>query len=92
MHLSTLTAPLLLTTVALSQSWNGWEQPKSNILFIFTDDQDLELGSLQFLPSVVSRVKDVGKKCHWTQEQGLIKQALRSKIIMLLSHCAAHRE
>lgn len=64
MYLGILATSLLLTTAALSQPWYNWKQSKSNILFIFTDDQDLELGSLDFLPSVVSRVKNVGKKRH----------------------------
>lgn len=33
---------------------------KPNILFIFTDDQDLELGSLKYLPSVQQRIQEQG--------------------------------
>lgn len=62
MYLSNLASCLLLVAGVCSQPWHSWEQPKPNILFIFTDDQDLELGSLDYLPSVVSRVKDIGKK------------------------------
>lgn len=32
-----------------------------NILFVFTDDQDIELGSLQYLDAVTSRIQGQGK-------------------------------
>lgn len=31
-----------------------------NILFVFTDDQDIELGSMQYLDSVSSRIQGEG--------------------------------
>ena len=62
---------MLLTTLAviassivgaLGQSlFNSRGSSNPNILFIFTDDQDLELGSLQYLPTVRSRIQDQGK-------------------------------
>jgi hypothetical protein len=72
MYLLNVAAYLPLITGVFSQSWQSWEQPKSNILFIFTDDQDLELGSLNYLPSVVSRVKNLGKESHDTNKQYLM--------------------
>lgn len=36
------------------------ENSKPNILFLFTDDQDYELGSLDFLPRTTERILDQG--------------------------------
>ena len=63
---------MLLLTIAvllnfISFSFGGSQpqdhgQTRPNILFIFTDDQDLELGSMQYLPTVRSRIVDQGKE------------------------------
>lgn len=54
----------LFSTIVLgiSHAQHGNGQSKPNILFIFTDDQDLELGSMNYLPTVRTRIRDEGKK------------------------------
>lgn len=63
MLLLSLLTLLHFVSGTLSQPRLSWEPAtsKNNILFIFTDDQDLLLGSLNYLPTLRSRVKDVGK-------------------------------
>ncbi|KAI7896354.1 alkaline-phosphatase-like protein [Mucor mucedo] len=45
-------AGILLGTVALIALTNAKEQKKPNIVFIFTDDQDYRLDSLNYMPNV----------------------------------------
>lgn len=49
----------LIRLAGLAASLVQAAQP--NILFVFTDDQDIELGSLQYLDSVTSRIQKQGK-------------------------------
>lgn len=49
----------LIPLAGLAASLVQATQP--NILFVFTDDQDIELGSLQYLNSVTSRIQGEGK-------------------------------
>lgn len=49
----------LLSLVALTAPLVQAAQP--NILFVLTDDQDIELGSLNYLDSVTSRIQQEGK-------------------------------
>lgn len=49
----------LVTLAGLAASLAQAAQP--NILFVFTDDQDIELGSLQYLDAVTSRIQGEGK-------------------------------
>lgn len=46
--------------LVLAAAKNGNEDSKPNILFLFTDDQDYELGSLDFLPITRERILDQG--------------------------------
>lgn len=48
----------LLSLVALTAPLVQAAQP--NILFVLTDDQDIELGSLNYLDSVTSRIQQEG--------------------------------
>lgn len=50
-------SPLLLA--GLASSLVQAKQP--NILFVLTDDQDIELGSLDYLDSVTSRIQGEGE-------------------------------
>jgi len=53
-----------LILLALFGGWlvSGSSTPKKpNILFIFMDDLDLDLGSMQYLPSVKDKIEDEGK-------------------------------
>lgn len=49
----------LISLGALAASLVQATQP--NILFVLTDDQDIELGSLNYLDSVTSLIQDEGK-------------------------------
>lgn len=49
----------LFSLGALAASLVRAAQP--NILFVLTDDQDIELGSLDYLPAVTSRIQHEGK-------------------------------
>lgn len=49
----------LVSVAALAVSLVQAKQP--NILFILTDDQDIELGSLEYLDSVTSRIQGEGE-------------------------------
>lgn len=40
------------------------EAKRPNILFLFNDDQDLVLGSLDYLDSVTKRIQDEGMCSH----------------------------
>lgn len=51
----------VLASLAASQAHGNTTVSKPNILFIFTDDQDLELGSLNYLPEIRERIQDQGK-------------------------------
>lgn len=60
-----LTITLILGFIGTSFSNNHPQEhgkTRPNILFIFTDDQDLELGSMQYLPTVRSRIVEQGKE------------------------------
>ncbi|KAK5084414.1 hypothetical protein LTR05_005490 [Lithohypha guttulata] len=50
----------VLACLAASQAHGNTTVSRPNILFIFTDDQDLELGSLNYLPKIRERVQDQG--------------------------------
>lgn len=49
----------LISLGALAASLVQATQP--NILFVLTDDQDIELGSLDYLNTVTSRIQQEGK-------------------------------
>lgn len=51
---------ILLGTVALLALANAKEQKKPNIIFIFTDDQDHRLDSLNYMPNVQKYLVDEG--------------------------------
>ncbi|KAK2759320.1 hypothetical protein FQN54_002798 [Arachnomyces sp. PD_36] len=57
---SAATRILLGLPVVLAAANYGKEHSKPNILFLFTDDQDYELGSLDFLPITKERIFDQG--------------------------------
>jgi hypothetical protein len=48
--------PLILAAATAKES------SKPNILFLFTDDQDIELGSLNFLNVTRERILDQGRR------------------------------
>lgn len=51
---------IYLAGLAVAASLVQATQP--NILFVFTDDQDIELGSMQYLNAVTSRIQGEGKR------------------------------
>jgi len=62
-----VTLEKMLSRLILLACFSAWlacgssTSGKPNILFIFMDDLDLDLGSLEYLPSVRENVGDQGK-------------------------------
>jgi len=60
--------------------WGPKAASKPNILFIFTDDQDLQLGSLNYLPAVTNRIQKHGMILIISYQDDRANQVLRLHI------------
>ena len=60
MHSELLFVIVIFFNIYYSNTSRSQNRQKHNIVLILTDDQDIELGSLQFMPKLARHIRDEG--------------------------------